>query len=61
MLLENSDQIPEVEIIENRLLLKGDTTQEIDFSDTEFVLADINVNFYSTEGLVDTQNLSLNF
>ena len=57
LLLENPDKIPDVEIIENKLLLKGDTTQEIDFSDTEFVLTDINVNFYSTEGLINTQNL----
>ena len=57
LLLENSDKIPEVEIIENKLLFKGDTTQEIDFADTEFVLAGININFYSTEGLIDTQNL----
>ena len=57
LLLENSEKIPEVEINENKLLLKGKITQEIDFTDTEFVLAGINVNFYSTEGLVDTQNL----
>ena len=57
LLLENSDKIPEVEIDGNKLLFKGDTTQEINFGDTEFVLAGINVNFYSTEGLLDTQNL----
>jgi len=57
LLLEDSVKIPEVEINGNKLLVKGDTTQEIDFADTEFVLTGININFYSTEGLIDTQNL----
>ena len=57
LLLEDAEKIPEVEINGNKLLVKGDTTQEIDFADTEFVLAGININFYSTEGLIDTQNL----
>ena len=57
LLLEDSEKIPELKSMENKLLVKGDTTQEIDFADTEFVLAGININFYSTEGLIDTQNL----
>jgi len=57
LLLEDTSKIPEVEINGNKLLVKGDTTQEIDFADTEFVLAGININFYSTAGLIDTQNV----
>ena len=57
LLIKNSETIPEVEIEGDKLLLKGDNTQEIDFSNTEFVLSGVNVNFYSSEGLVDTQTL----
>ena len=57
LLIENSEKIPEVEIEGDKLVLKGDTIQEIDFSDTEFVLTGVNVNFYSSEGLVDAQTL----
>lgn len=57
LLIENPEKIPEVEIDGDKLLLRGDSIQEIDLSNTEFVLTGVNVNFYSSEGLVDTQAL----
>jgi len=53
--IENSEKIPEVELDGNKLLLKGETTQEIDVSDIEIVLEGISVNFYSTDGLISAQ------
>ena len=48
-------KIPEVELDGDKLLLKGETVQEIDVSEIEIVLEGISVNFYSTDGLVSAQ------
>ena len=55
LFVDNSEKIPEIELDGHKLLLKGETVQEIDVSDIELVLEGISVNFYSTDGLVSAQ------
>lgn len=55
LFLDNPERIPEIELDGHKLLLKGETVQEIDISDIELVLEGISVNFYSTDGLASTQ------
>ncbi|MDB2529000.1 hypothetical protein N9X93_06010 [Alphaproteobacteria bacterium] len=57
LLLDSSDTIPKAEIDGDKLLLRGETTQEIDISNIDSVIAGVNVNFYSSDGLLNTQNL----
>ena len=56
LLLENSDKIPSWNHRKQAFIERWHYSRNRFFR-YEFVLADINVNFYSTEGLVDTQNL----
>lgn len=55
LLIDNPEKIPEIELDGHKLLLKGETVQEIDVSGVENALEGISVNFYSADGLLSAQ------